>query len=608
MPMPMLWLTESQIRDRTTPKVFQRGQQYYQSGSVINICSRGNTIQAAVEGNEVEPYRVNIQFDRGGIMQVSCTCAYAFEGWCKHIVATNLVCLHQPATLQERPSLEQLLDQLNPIQTQQLVQELVAEVPELIDCIDRLVTLIAKPTPTPKTATKVKRQTTVDPQPYRYQVKQLMRQTLECWEYGGEEDPIDEELPDIVAQAAKFTQRGDGNEALVILAAITQACAEDWDEIADYGGDGDRLIALLDPVWAEAILCAEFQTGEEVDLQINLEAWQDSLNSSFDLSAAALRQGWDDAALQAVLRGESTDVWEDNRPDYADQLAQVRLQILERQGRQEEYLNLAAAEGQISEYLTMLTHLGRITEVMAAQSQITSGEQAFKVAKVLREKGCVSEALEIAQYGLALPESNRRQSDWATINQYETLSFRRYELADWTSDLAEGLGEGRAALAARIEAFTAQPSFRDYQKVQYLAGESWSTVKAELLDYLRHVDASWRVQEAKIDIFLDEGLIEEAIATLGNYASNQLVHRVMAAAIPHQPEWVIEKARRSAEEIMNQGKANAYEEAVEWLRKARAAYYQLGQKAEWQLYRGQLMTTHARKYKLMGLLKHQNLE
>lgn len=604
--MPIPSLTESTIRDHTTPKVFQRGEQYYKAGSVINVCSRGNIIQATVEGNEVEPYRVNIQFDRGGLKQVSCTCAYAFEGWCKHIVATTLVCLRQPATVQERHSLEQLLDQLNPIQTQQLLQELVAEAPELIDQIDRLVTLIAQPTP--QAITKAKRQTTVDSKPYRYQVQQLMREALQCWEEGGEEDPIEEELPDIVAQAAKFTEKGDGNDALVILAAITQACAEDWDKIADYGADGDRLIALLDPVWAEAILCAEFQPGEEVDLQINLEAWQDSLDGSFDLSAAALRQGWDDATLQAVLRGESTDVWEDNRPDYADQLAQVRLQILERQGRQEEYLNLAAAEGQIPEYLTMLTRLGRIAEVMAAQSQLTSSEQAFVVAKALREQGFVSEALEIAQQGLTLSESHRPKSYWTTINQYETLGLRRYELAVWTSDLAEGLGNGRAALSARIEAFTAEPSFKDYQKVQHLAGESWSTVKADLLDQLRQRNVSWKIQEAKIDIFLDEGLIDDAIAALGNYASNQLVHRVMVAAIPQQPEWVIEKARRYAEEIMEQGKANAYEEAVEWLRRVRAAYNKSGQQAQWQRYRDQLMTTHARKYKLMGLLKQQGLE
>lgn len=111
-------LTETIIRDRATAKVFQRGEQYYHSGAVADICSRGNTIQATVEGNEVEPYRVSIQFDSGGIKSVSCTCAYDFGGWCKHLVATALMCLRQSETVNKRPSLEQLLDQLDLVQTQ----------------------------------------------------------------------------------------------------------------------------------------------------------------------------------------------------------------------------------------------------------------------------------------------------------------------------------------------------------------------------------------------------------------------------------------------------------------------------------------------------------
>lgn len=195
----------------------------------------------------------------------------------------------------------------------------------------------------------------------------------------------------------------------------------------------------------------------------------------------------------------------------------------------------------------------------------------FTVAKALREVGAVSEALELAQYGLTLPQSNRRHSNWATTYEPPALELGCHELAVWISNLAESLGEGTAALAARIQAFKTQPSFRDYRKAQELAG-NWSAVQFDLLNYLRQCQAGWSVQDAKVDIFLDEGLIDDAIASLGNYAGNHLVHRVMTAAIPHQPEWVIKNARSYAEKIMDQGKANAYEEAVEWLKKARAAY------------------------------------
>jgi uncharacterized Zn finger protein len=103
-------------------------------------------------------------------------------------------------------------------------------------------------------------------------------------------------------------------------------------------------------------------------------------------------------------------------------------------------------------------------------------------------------------------------------------------------------------------------------------------------------------------------LIDDAIAALGEYGSDRLVHQVMTASIPHRPDWVIEQARHRAETIMNQGKAQAYDDAVEWLRKAHAAYNQLEQSTEWKRYRSQLMTTHGRKYKLMGLLKQHDLD
>ncbi|MFM6154008.1 MAG: SWIM zinc finger domain-containing protein, partial [Sphaerospermopsis kisseleviana] len=82
-----------------------------------------------------------------------------------------------------------------------------------------------------------------------------------------------------------------------------------------------------------------------------------------------------------------------------------------------------------------------------------------------------------------------------------------------------------------------------------------------------------------------------------------LVHKVMDAAIPHRPDWVISTARKRAEPIMNEGKADRYESAVRWLKKAKIAYYQMGKQAEWSAYKSQLESERCRKRKLMGLFK-----
>jgi uncharacterized Zn finger protein len=591
--MAMPKISEATIRRNANAKSFERGEAYYRAGSVAALTQRGNSIQAEVEGSEVQPYRVTLHFDPGGITSVDCTCAYSFEGWCKHIVATMLVCSRQPEKIEERPTLEQLLDRLNHVQTQRLLQNLVAEQPELMDAIDRHVSQIAAPL-SQKTPSKSPRRTTVDPAPFSRQVRQILRDAVSHWEEGWDDDPIEENLLEVIQKAREFSEQGDGNNAIVILEAITAACVEDWDRVADYGADSNGTVEALDEAWTEAILSAELTPEQQVDLRVSLAAWQDELDGNFAMSLEALHQGWDYPPLQRVLQGNVTELgaWEGEPPEFADDLALMRLQILERQERYQEYLYLAEAEGQTQQYLTMLGRLGRIEEAMeAAKTQMQSMEAAFALAQTLRQQEAVEQALEIAQSGLTLAGNCR------------------YDLATWTSDLAEGLDNRQAALAARVVAFKTRPAFGDYRKVEELAGETWSTVKADLLAYLR-ADQGWGMQEAKVDIFLHEGQIDDAIATVSNLSAydSALIHRVMDAAIAQHPDWVIENARRRAESIMDEGKADRYYYAVEWLKKARAAYLQAGRRSEWSTYRAKLMQTHARKYKLMGMLKQRDLE
>jgi len=587
-------LTEATLRRYANAQSFQRGDAYYRAGAVINPTQRGNTLQAEVEGSRAEPYQVRLTFDEGGVTSADCTCAYNFEGWCKHIVATLLVCLRQPETVAERPPLEALLDRLEPAQLRQLVQALAAEQPALLEAIDRQVGLLATPAPAAPPA-KPPRRTTVDPTPFRRQVRQILRNAVNDWESGSDEDSINDDLQDLIDQAQEFTERGDSPNALAILEAITGACVEHWEDVADYGADSNEVVAALDEAWTEAILSGDLTPAETIDLQGNLAAWEKELSGSFAMSLAALRQGWSYPPLQQALQGQRPEAvaWDGERPDYADALALIRLRILDRQERRQEYLHLAEAEGQTEQYLTMLARLGQVEAAMtAAQTRLKSLPEAFALARILREQGALEQALAIAQTGLKLLDQDHRQ----------------YELAVWTSELAEGLGNRPAALGARIAAFLATPFFTDYQKTEELAGEEWAAVRTELLEFLRN-SQSWGIEEAKVDIFLHEGLIASAITTVQDlrYYHADLVQRVMDAAMSERPDWVIDNARRRAEEIMDAGKANAYHHAIDWLKKARAAYRAMERQAEWSAYREQLLVTHGRKYKLVGMLKQREL-
>lgn len=593
--MPIPKLSEATIRRYASTQSFQRGETYYLEGAVTKPIERGNTLQAEVEGSEVLPYRVNLSFDGSDIKNATCTCAYSYEGWCKHVVAVLLVCLRQPEKIEPHPPLERLLDRLDLVQTQRLLQELVSEQPELIDAIERHVNSIASAASiTERQPSKPQRRAKIDPAPIRRQVKQILQEAVRYFEDGWEEDPLAENLIDVIQEAQEFTEQGDGHSAIAILEAITAACVEGWDDVADYGADNEEVVKALNDAWTAAILIADITPQEQVDLRVNLEEWQDEWDADFLMSLEALQQGWGFPPLKRVLEGEITSkgAWEGESPEYADDLALIRLQILERQERYEEYLYLARAEGQTERYLTMLARLGRIEEaIAAAQTQMRSMEEAFALAQSLQDRGALMQALKIAQTGLTLQGNCQ------------------YDLAVWTSNLAEGLGDIPSALMARVQAFKAKPEFGDYRLVEYLAGENWKEVKAELLAHLR-THSGWGISKTKVDIFLHEELIDDAIATVSNlsYYQEELIRRVMEKAIGSRPDWVIDNAKSRAESIMDRGKAEVYYHAVEWLKLAREAYKSLGKQSEWSAYRDELMQTHARKYKLMAMLKARDLE
>ncbi len=68
--------SETDLRYNTTDKSFKRGEDYYLIGAVIDICQRGDCLCGEVEGNNIEPYQVNIQFDDQHLTEAQCTCPY----------------------------------------------------------------------------------------------------------------------------------------------------------------------------------------------------------------------------------------------------------------------------------------------------------------------------------------------------------------------------------------------------------------------------------------------------------------------------------------------------------------------------------------------------
>jgi uncharacterized Zn finger protein len=94
--------------------------------AVEQVVQRGDTLTGLVQGSEYDPYRVTITLGKRDVQSAECTCPYGeeWDGWCKHIAAVLLRCLHAPELVDEAPPLESLLSPLDRDGLQSLLMRL----------------------------------------------------------------------------------------------------------------------------------------------------------------------------------------------------------------------------------------------------------------------------------------------------------------------------------------------------------------------------------------------------------------------------------------------------------------------------------------------------
>jgi uncharacterized Zn finger protein len=593
--MPFPQITDTTIRQHASAESFLRGSDYFQQGAVLSLVQRGATLQAEVEGSEALPYIVRCIFATDGTIAATCTCAYDWGGWCKHIVATCLVALHRPDMIEERLPLEHLLSGLNRDQLQSLLLTLAEREATLIERIEAEVVFLRPASPGATTApapAAAPRRVEVNPKAIRRQVRSIihsldrMRSSEAYWQIGAVVDDVRR----IVDQAWTLIQEDDGRNALTVLEAVTEEYLADWENLDDSDGEASGFFSDLGLAWAEALLSADLTRQERTSWAGLLTGWQEKLNDygvddAFDVASTAALDGWDYPPLKRVLQGTITKhgAWKGEPPLYADELTEARLHILERRGRFQEYLYLAEAEGQTEAYVTMLVRLERFQEAVAyGRAYLGTTGEALALAKALAEHGEGEQAVQMAEHGL-------------------TLEGSKTELAKWLRDQARAMGNVALALTAAEAAFREETNLANYLSLAEIAGEQWPQRRPTLLEHARHTTSYY--PQGQVEIFLHEGLIDDAIAVVEPQASHTVVEQVVDAALTTRPEWAIQACRKQAEPFMNEGKAQYYSAATRWLAKARTAYRTLGQEKEWQAYLSQLLTQHARKYKLVPMLK-----
>jgi uncharacterized Zn finger protein len=587
--IPFSSISEAAIKRNTISESFSRGKEYYRQGAVSSLVVRGQTLIAEVEGSEL--YDVQIEFNANTILEAECSCPYDWGGWCKHIVAALLKAKYDLESIEQRPSLESLLESQSREELLDLLIRLGKQDPALVVEIEEIIELRTR---VPK---KGKKAAIMDASASPINLTTFRKKIESAFA----ESDSPEALNSFLSEIRNAMLQGRSKEILPAMEQLTNSYLEShgyggdfFEEYDDYGYWEDENIEALSDLWVELVLDADLSPEEREDWKGNVEYWNELLeweDEPFWVLERALDEGWDTPAIVKALAGKYRPGELDCNPDaiYKDHqlnlisYLNVRVDILLRKGRIQEAENLASATGMFDLQAIIVTEKGQLQEALTiATERFRLAEEAFVFGKYLQSHGHLAEALTIGALGIKLQGPYNSLDSW----------FYPFALDQERNDLA---------LASSLTLFKSEPHFGLYQRIEHLAGMDWPALRTDLLTDLQAVEPDYENIDDLINIFLYEKEIDHAITLISKQPSSDLTQKVMDHAVISRPDWVIAEGSRQAQELVSTVKVEAYQPAVDRLRAVRKAYYLKGQSAEWTSYIEQFLVEHKRKRRFMEI-------
>ena len=590
------------IRAGAGPESFHRGAEYYRDGAISNTAIQGALLSGECAGTYAPYYRVQVELDEAGIAEASCTCPYEFGGYCKHIVALLLAYLHHPKSFAARKAPAELLADLDHNDLVAILTKLMQEQPELCDRIETLISVPLKP--------RQKRRK-VDIEVYRRHIIGIvhsldgMRMSEAYWHVGD----LANQLREVQQSAVKFLDARDAENALEILLVLLEEASRAIEYVDDSNGELGGYVGELGTLLAEAILSMELSQVERAKLTGRLEklikyAGDYGMEGNLHIAVQAAKFGWDDIPEEtAPLRRtvstvDENDEWDED-DDWDEEVAyelhewdwpavagfgeitEAKLNVLDRQGRTEDYLALCKKEKRHLRYALKLCDLRQVTvAVKYAKKHLASVEEIWQVARRLRESRLVAEAIEIGELGLK-------------------LKGPKAGLGEWLGSVEEAQGRTKQALAAWLAALSEQPSLETYKTIKRLAESGWGRLRPEVMAKLRKSHD----RQVLAEVLLLEEEWDEAIKVAeGREVWYPIVETVADGVMPHRPEWVVQISLKHAERLMNEVKSKNYPIAATWLKRAKQAYKLLGKTDEWRKYLGETKEKYKRRPALQNQL------
>jgi uncharacterized Zn finger protein len=570
-------LTEAQVRGLASRKSFERGEDYFREGAVLEPFRQGAELRAECAGTEAEPYQVVAVLDESGVAETSCTCPYDWGGVCKHVVALLLAYVRRPQAFRVVQPLEAMLAERSKAELVALIGEMVRQEPRLMSALELS-----------EATRKAGRGAPVGAEVYRRQARRALRH----------ESPraVEKELRSLRGAAARLAKAGDWASAGALYHALLDEAVRHYDdELQMMDEDGD--IAVVVDEFAQGLgQCLQKGKADDVTRRAWLEALLDAELADIELGGIDLAP----SAREAILEYASDDEWarieervraEISRSrDWArEALVGLLAERQKRRGRAKDAAALVREMGTPEQKAILLAREGETDEALRRMRQIVTGKPGLAVqfAEALLETGAKDAAVELAE------ERARDGDSWC---------------ADWLAKYYRRHGPPQEALKWQRKVFLRQPSVETF-KALCEAGQKLGRRKEVRADALAALEREKKM-DALVEIALDEGDVARALELLPRverHGWQDYRHEVAEAAEKEHPREALALYQEMAESAIGERQRSSYQKAVQHLKRAKALYKRLGGQEDWDAHLRDLRARYANLPALQDELRKARL-
>lgn len=574
-------LTEADVKRYIASPYFERGQSYYRNGHIFDTVRRGDQIEGYCEGSAPEPYRITVQLNKGSVAGYSCSCPMG--GGCKHTAALLLAWVHQPQTFSERESVDKLLEHKDKDELIALLQEMLKREPEL----ERLLDL-----PLPgKTKKGAKRQTRVEPEVYRRQIRHAMRGAGEWDAISG----IAQEISSIVDIGDQFAEQEAWENAQVVYQSVLEESLPDYSQTQDEGEISQEIGRAIEGLGDCLAAHAE-----------DTEVRQEILESLFEVLA------WDIEAGGVGMSDQVPDLLEEHAT--AEDRREIQQWIItaikrtsgdswrhEAWGRllasfsddAEDFLKQARKQGLHRPLFEKLVELGRVDEALevARQHLSQTAWDQLQAVETLYAAGHKDQAFAFAKTGLPDDKDGR--------------------LAEWLAQEHVRRGEQAEALEIYLARWKVRPELEFYTIMEKLAKKlnQWEALRPRLLArlnlslladvylYDQEWDAAWALAEKE----------KSSSSGWGWGWSSSLRLKVAQASEKHRPDKAIPVYLETVEQLIQGRGRDNYANAAQYLGRVHDLLQGMKRGSEWNKILADLRDRHRNLPALQDELRRAKL-